>query len=191
METIKPHTENINNNPDTSPSSSETSVQPPRFLGTTNDQKTVYSLQGSHFHAEDGITYETLEEAIPNIDTKDKELVNAEVEFNRTIGIDKCVSINPNDEVIMVYRKGRMGQTPMVKNREPEQSNLLQVLLRKSPSNPNEYTLVTTFVGKSAPREPWDPSIETEEEREKCANFWGTHALIYNEDLIDWERTPK
>ena len=163
--------------------------QPPHFLGTTRDGKRVYLRPDSHFHGEDGITYKTLEEAIPYIETNDQDRVVSQVEFERPIGIDKCVEVSPEDEVMMVYRKGRAGQTPMVKNREPEESNLLQVMLKKNEAAPSEYALVTTFVGKSAPKEPWDPSLESEAEKQESLNFWNTHALIYNEELVDWERT--
>ena len=90
----------------------------------------------------------------------------------------------------MVYRKGRNGPTPMVKGRTPELSSSLTVIIRKEKSMENHYTLISCYAGESAPREPWDKSIRTLEERKMCIEYWSTHALIYNSNVIDWERTP-
>lgn len=88
----------------------------------------------------------------------------------------------------MVYRKGREDPTPMVKEREPLPCNVLTVIIRKEKELKNHYTLITAFVGRGSTREPWDKGIRSDEERRECVEFWSTHALLYNPDLIDWER---
>ena len=190
MEDLKSNSEQAKNAP-SSDNLEKSGEQPPRFLGTTSDGKRVYSRPMSHVHTEDGIDYEMLEEAIPGIETGDKERVEAQIEFDHIIGFDKCIEVGPDDDVKMVYRKNRMGQTPMVIGISPEETNLLQIILKKDRFDQNKYILATTFLGKIAPREPWDKSIETEEERQECEEFWKTHALILDEDLVDWERTGR
>jgi hypothetical protein len=42
------------------------------------------------------------------------------------------MSVGPDDDIVMVYRKRRSGRTPMVKNREAEPCNSLIAILRKN-----------------------------------------------------------
>ena len=67
----------------------------------------------------------------------------------------------------MVYRKGRSGQTPMVKNRTEEPCNSVIVILKKEYQNNKRYQLITSYIGEKSPREPWDPGIESNEEQQK------------------------
>lgn len=86
----------------------------------------------------------------------------------------------------MVYRKGRKGPTPMVKNRKAEPCQEITLIIRKENSLGNHYTLITAFVGPEAFKEPWDPTLkEGSKEQKQSIDFWNTHALIYKEDLID------
>ena len=170
----------LNNSPE---QEEETSV-----LGTTKDGKNVLISPGSHFHDEDGITYELVSKALSVIEAGDKSRIVSQVVFDRPIGIDKCVETTPEDDVIMVFRKGRSGQTPMVRNRQPKETNKLQVIIKQDRRNPEYYYLATTYAGENAPREPWDPTLKTAEEKRESEDFWNKHALIYNEDLIDWDR---
>lgn len=165
----------------------ETTDKP--FLGTTKDGKSVYDRPDSHFHPEGGLTKEILASAISVIST-DNQIVKGEtVKFNGIVGKNNCVEVGPEDEIVMVYRTNRSGQTPMVKNREPSDCDTVHVILLKNEENENEYCMLTAFIGESTPKEPWDPYIKSEEERTESEKFWKTHALIYNEDLIDKERT--
>ena len=168
-------------------------------FGQTRDGATVRERKdGSHFHAEGGLTKELLSAALATIDTvvdpNDKDrAVRREVKFDRPIGKTTCVEVGPDDQVVMVYRNYRKGLTPMVKNREPAPSDTLSIVLREDEDRPGgkDYILATAYIGEKAPREPWDESIESEEERRRCEEFWKTHALIYNDGLIDQERMKK
>ena len=161
------------------------------YFGKTKDGADVYDrADGSHFHSEGGLTPELLQAAIGTIDTEGKNFIKRQVNFDRQIGSQTCVDVGPEDEIVMVYRKNRSGQTPMVKNREMKPcSSLVTILKRNRSIGVNAYELITGYIGEESPREPWDPNLETEEERQKCEDFWHTHALIYDENLIDWEKT--
>ena len=162
------------------------------FFGKTKDGAEVYDrAKGSHLHLEGGMTPELLRAALGAIDTEGRRSFKEVVEFEQPIGKQTCVEVGPEDEVVMVYREGRSGQTPMVKNREAEPSNCLTVVLGKGdfPLDSNLYELTTGYVGKGSPKEPWDPLNTTDEERRECEEFWNSHALVYDDKLIDWERT--
>ena len=79
----------------------------------------------------------------------------------------------------------------MVKNREAEPCNSVMVIMRKDRPNSDKdsYEMLTSYIGGGSPREPWDPNLSTKEERQECEDFWNTHALIYDDNLIDWEKT--
>ncbi len=171
------------------PEENETAEQEPVLLGHTKDGAAVYDRIDSHFHSEGGMTPELLASALERIDTEDRGFLLEQVEFDHEIGTQTCVDIGPDDDVVMVYRKGRSGRTPMVKNREAAPcSSIVAILAKDRDYDDGCYVLVTGYTGALAPREPWDPGIEDEEERQRCDDFWSSHALLYNEDLIDQER---
>lgn len=161
------------------------------FLGKTGDGASVYDRLNSHFHSEGGLTPDLLRSALGVIDTEGQVFVKEQVNFDRPIGESTCVNVGPEDDVVMVYRKGRSGQSPMVKNREAEPCSSLVAILKQDSSLPEAgaYELITSFIGRESSREPWDPNISTEEELQKSQEFWQSHALIYDDDLIDWEKT--
>ena len=157
------------------------------FLGLSADGAEVYDRSDSHFHGEGGLTKELLADAIGKITTNKRGFVKEKVEYDHPIGTQTCVKVSPEDEVVMVYRNGRSGQTPMVKNREAEPCSSVMVILRKDRSvlDKDIYEMLTGYIGEGSPREPWDPNISTEEERRECEEFWNTHALLYDGNLID------
>lgn len=170
----------------------ETAKSPERlFLGKTQDGAEVYDRLDSHLHNEGGLTSELLAKAISIIDTKDRNFIKEKVEFGQPIGLQTCVEVGPDDDISMVYRKGRNGQTPMVKNRAAEPCSSIIAIFRKdfSVRDKNVYELLTGYIGEGSPREPWDPGISSEEERQQSEDFWRSHALIYDDSLIDWEKT--
>ena len=113
-----------------------------------------------------------------------------ELNFRRPIGLTTCVNVTNADEVVMVYRKGREGMTPMVKNRRPEPCAWLTIILRKDEAMENHATLITSYIGAGSTPEPWDRRLRKDPKaKAKAEAFWATHALIYDESLIDWERT--
>ena len=158
------------------------------YLGTTRDGYNVYDRTDSHFHPEEGITKELLKNGISRMYADNLPFKKKEIKFPRPIGYNTCVKITPEDDVIMVYRKGREGKTPMVKGRKPELSNILTIIIRRSREEAKNYILLTAYVGGGSTREPWDRTIRSEDERKQCEEYWSNHALIYNPNLIDESR---
>ncbi|MBR3132099.1 hypothetical protein IKG33_01670 [Candidatus Saccharibacteria bacterium] len=161
------------------------------FFGRTKDGAEVYDRPDSHFHSEGGLTPELLKEALSTIETNSRPFIRELVRFDYIIGSKTCVEVGPEDEVVMVYRKGRSGPTPLVKNREASPCDSVTVILRKDRSvrDRDVYETLTSYVGEGSPREPWDPNLTSEEDRKECEDYWKTHALLYDDGLIDWERT--
>ena len=158
------------------------------FIGYTRDHYPVYDRTNSHIPTESGLSREIIKEALGYMYANGARFKQKEIRFHRNIGYNQCVKINQGDEVIMVYRKGRAGKTPMVKNRTPEPCNVLTIIIKKDQHLQNSYILITCFIGKGGFREPWDKNIRSPEERKQCEEYWRTHALIYNPDQIDCER---
>lgn len=158
------------------------------YLGTTKDGYNVYDRADSHFHLENGITKDFFKKALQRMYANGASFKKKEIYFTKPIGFSNCVEITAEDQSVMVYRKGREGQTPMVKGRKPEPCNILTVIIRKEKEYKNHYTLITCFIGGGSTREPWDKGIRSDEERRECEEYWHTHALIYDPDLIDWDR---
>lgn len=161
------------------------------YLGKTNNGLKVYDREDSHFHAECGLTIELLKEGLRKIQfPKWTNFQKFELNFHRPIGLTNCVEVTASDDVVMVYRKGREGMTPMVKNRTAEPCECLTIILRKDENMVNHSTLITSFIGAGSTPEPWDRRLSKDSKAKAEAEaFWATHALIYDESLIDWERT--
>lgn len=162
------------------------------YLGTTRDGYKVYDRLDSHLHKEGGLTKELLKRAISKIYLNGKIFKVKVIHFNKIIGMTNCVKVSEKDKenIIMVYRKGRQGLSCMVKNRICEPSSDLTIIVRKEKNMENHYTLISAFFGESSEPEPWDKSLQMNPEAlERSKIFWSTHALVYNPDLIDFERS--
>ncbi len=165
------------------------------ILGVTLDGAVVRDrTDNSHFHPEGGFTVEKLDRALSRVDTKGRNGIMKEVvTFDEIIGESTCVEIDESDDVVMVFRKNRAGMTPMVKNRDSEPCSSVTLVIAKDRDMPDgkNYVLITGYIGGGAPREPWDRNIRSEEEKRESEIFWAKHALLYDENLIDWDRTSK
>lgn len=156
------------------------------LLGTTRDGYNVYDREDSHLHTEGGMNKELVNEAISYMYANNARFKVKTVHFRRNVGICCLVPITEADDVIMVYRKGRQGPTPMVKNRQGEKTNAITIIIRKERNVENHYTLITAFVGEQSFPEPWDKQLkEGSKELAESIEFWSTHALLYNEEVID------
>lgn len=178
-------------NPNDNPVVSETEKSDEGiFLGKTRDGKNVYNRKdNSHLHKKGGLKPEILSSAIGVISTDDKLFVEKQVDFDGLVGYQSCVEVGPEDDVVMVYRNNRPGQTPMVKHREALPSNSVTIIMKKEKKDKDDYIVLTSYVGTKSEREPWDTSLRKEEDRSKAKEFWSKHALIYDESEIDKERT--
>ncbi len=152
-----------------------------KFVGFCANGAKVFDRNDGHndVHPVDNAL---LKEALLKISPREN-FVKEAISFGRVIGKSTCVTVDETDTIVMAYRKGRLGPTPMVINREPSDCSTLVVILKKIGND--KYILITTFIGQMSEREPWDPAIVSgSEEQQKAEAFWSTHALIYDESII-------
>lgn len=151
-----------------------------KFVGVCSNGAGVFDRNDGHNDVHP-VDESLLREALLKI-SPSEDFVKEVIPFERVIGKTTCVNVDETDTIVMAYRKGRLGPTPMVLNREPSDCSSLVVILKKIGST--DYILRTTFIGGLSEREPWDPSIRDSEEQQKAEAFWHTHALIYDENII-------
>lgn len=155
------------------------------FLKQSANGAPIYALENNeHMKAHESITDSLIAEAVSKIEYREPFMMVA-VDMGRIVGNDSCVPVTLSDNIKMMYRKGRTGKTPIVFDREPEETSLLTVGICKDDDGLN--TVFTAFFGVLAPKEPWDPRLK-EEEKAESESFWLTHALIYDPAAIDLER---
>lgn len=151
-----------------------------KFVGVCSNGAGVFDRNDGHNDVHP-VDESLLREALLKI-SPSEDFVKEVIPFERVIGKTTCVNVDETDTIVMAYRKGRLGPTPMVLNREPSDCSSLVVILKKIGNT--DYILRTTFIGGLSEREPWDPSIRDSEEQQKAEAFWHTHALIYDENII-------
>lgn len=109
------------------------------------------------------------------------------IDLGHIIGKSICVERCSEDDVEMVFRKGKEGRTPIfITAKTPEETTKIVIWL--CTDEENKTRLVKAYYGELAPREPWDPCL-TDDEREESEKFWSTHAIIDDSCDIDWERS--
>ena len=140
----------------------------------------------AHLEAHKDVKFEDVEEAIGKVNY-DGEFFKGAIDLGRIVGKTACVRVNSNDNVMYYRRKNRHGDTPFVKGRQPEDTTKVVVILTKDRYDPSRHILITTWYGELAPMEPWDARYKklSEEGIAECEEFWSTHALIYDESVIE------
>lgn len=145
-----------------------------RDLGLTlASGEAVYDRTRSHLH--DGAVA-LLPEALAAIESRGRDFFVAAHDFGRVVGKTTCVETGEDDEVVFARREGRFGFTRFVKNREAEDSTMLVVVLKQVSEG---YLLITSFIGRPAPPEPWDANAD-----ENSGPFWESHALLWGSEKI-------
>lgn len=140
------------------------------------DGTPVVDRKDSHFtsHAEEyPKLLAILSEALRKIDPQGRDFIAEEVDMGCVIGGSICVETRPGEVVTFAQRPNRPGLTRFVKNREPEPCKYLTVILKRAGEG-KLYVLMTAFVGRRVPDEPW-----SEYATPQSVPFWNTHALIW------------
>ncbi len=155
--------------------------QPTKILGRLRSGEVVQDRAQSHLHA--GVI-ELLPEVLSSTDSRGKANFVREFRFNRVVGINNRVKTGANDEIVFAQRVGRTGLSRFVKNRQPEPTRYVTVVLNRRASG--VYEVLTAYIGSAAPREPWDPRAD----REVSARFWASEALLWgSEPVVDGTET--
>lgn len=113
---------------------------------------------------------------------KDFEIVT--IDFSYDIGYCTLIETKKDDEVIYAKRINRDIYSRFVKDKKIENVKSIVVILNKNRKRLNEYYLVTMFPGGKSQKEPEDMNIKSREELIECLEFWESHALVYDESII-------
>lgn len=118
-----------------------------------------------------------LKEIIPNMTVADKGgFIKTSIDMGRVIGVSDCVPTTQYDDIVYAQRVGRPGKTRFVKNRNPQPSSHVAVVMKRVG---DKFKLLTSFIGQVAEKEPFDKSIRTDEEFMQSKHFWDNHALVW------------
>lgn len=126
--------------------------------------------------------YPLLEEAFSLFTPNEEIIQKVVVQFNRVIGTTTCVKTTPDDVIVYATRKNRKWTSRLVKNRDPEPSSEMTVVMKRCKGN--IYRLLTAYIGGASEKEVADRNIRSPEELAASIAFWNCHALIYVEDDI-------
>lgn len=156
-----------------------------RLVGKTKNGIEIYAInQDKHMAAHPAVTDAMLVKALSLVDYNSPFWMDT-IDIGQIIGTDNCVSVSNEDDVRMLYRKGRAGRTPIVFSREAPKTSLITIGIRHT--DDELETIFTAFTGAKAPKEPWDRSL-SKKEKVEAERFWHNHALVYDESIIDFER---
>lgn len=146
-----------------------------KLLGMTADGARVIDREHSHLHQ---CAIGLLEEALSMIRTNNRAFIEAELDFGQVIGMTSCVSTTENDMIIFGQREKRNGLTRFVLDREMIPSTKMMVILKRG-NSPDEYILITAFVGGKPEPEPWDKRAT-----QASFDFWESHALVWTGEQV-------
>ena len=121
-------------------------------------------------------------EAIGKANFGNLPVAEIEVEMGRIVGRKTKVTTNlesPDSPMMFVLRNGRAlpSRVAVCVSICDETTNVAIIAKQASPSN---YILTTCWIGNLAQKEPWDKTICSSEEYDKCLMYWCQNALLYD-----------
>jgi len=152
-----------------------------KLLGITKNGVPVYDRKVSHVHTP---AENYLEDLLRKCEFT-QPFVNHSFDYGYTIGENDCVKTSDKDVIYYAQRQNRKGLTRFVKNREPEPTNFVTIVMKFDKAG-SYYVMITAFVGKKAEPEIWDLNSIRRDARgfdaamEASLQFWAKHALIKN-----------
>lgn len=113
-------------------------------------------------------------------------IIVKEIYFDHIIGETYCVKTQEGDDVYYAKKFGEKEWFRFVRNRKPEPSNILTVILSRSRDR-KEFTLVHRFIGDKGET---NPSLESSlfynmDNFIKSVDYWDHHAFIDGSKEID------
>lgn len=139
------------------------------------DDTPVVDRAASHIH-ETAAAF--LAPTLARIEPRDRKFLVETVEFDFIVGETICVATGAGDQIVYAQRPGRRGLSRFVKNRKPEPTNAVSVVLKKNDRGDGDYyVLITAWCGHAAEPEPWDRNAT-----EKSVAFWNSHALVWGSE---------
>lgn len=149
-------------------------MKDPQVVGALRSGEKVVATSDSHLHGSVGaFLWEAL--AWMNSDGRDR-FVEAWADAV-TIGKTVLVRTKRDDEIVYAKRPGRAGPTRFVRDRAPEPSSQVTVVLARE--HDDTYHCLSAWIGRPSEPEPWD-----ERATERSREFWAEHALIWGAEEV-------
>lgn len=121
-----------------------------------------------------------LPQALATIEGLGRQYIREEVIFPEVIGKDCCVDTTRHDLIVYARRIGKSGLSRFVKDREPEDTNCLSLILKKGDEF-RTYVLIKAFFGKMRPTEVWEAPFVFRDSR----RFWMSHAYVWGSEEVE------
>ena len=140
-----------------------------------------------HLEAHPGII-DLLTEAIIKIKlpTMPQQL-QLQVDLGRIVGKSSLLEtpqITATTPCWFAKRQGRLGPSRVIPDIGPAETSVISIIANAITSD--RYELVSAWYGGMAPKEPWDPDLADDPlAYEESINFWCSHALVYDPDVMD------
>ncbi len=131
---------------------------------------------------------EILAEAIGKVSLpRDGGFLAIEVEMGRVVGLSGCMEalrIKVDDQAYFAQRIGRDKPTRVLPGARGVETTKVVVLAFPARGEAGTYVLVSSWVGTLAPKEPWDANIRSQEEFQESLDFWCSHALVHDSEVM-------
>ena len=134
----------------------------------------VYDSSPSHVHP--GV-HPFLDSVIAGINSRRRQTIVETVKYNQPVGHSTCVVTRPGDKIVFARRLHRRGISRFVKNRRPEPTQFVTVILRRT--GKGDYQVKTAYFGLPAPSEPWGNRVKP-----GPRHFWRCHAFVWGVEPI-------
>jgi hypothetical protein len=99
-------------------------------------------------------------------------------------GVVKTDAVRLEDHASFAVRKGRTFPSRVASPGAIGTESTTVVVIAKPVAAEAHYELITAWIGVLAAKEPWDPSISSQEEFKACLRFWSTTALVFDPTVI-------
>ena len=134
------------------------------FLDYTNTNVEYHLLETPNLLA-------LVREALPYIELQDADQVVIEKDMGRIVGTTNLVETAEGDEIVYAKRVDRQEYSRFVMHRQPVPCDRIVMVIRKTG---NTFYLWTAMCGMLLPKEAYQAD----------SRFSQTHAMVYDEDLI-------
>ncbi|QYG08938.1 hypothetical protein [Janthinobacterium sp. PAMC25594] len=113
----------------------------------------------------------------------DRKKIECEVEMGCIVGRGGVVKTNAlkiDDLALFALRTNRKFPSRVAPSGQVGTESSTIVIIAKPSFAEGQYELITAWIGSLAKKEPWDPSILSQDEFEDCLHFWSTTALVFD-----------
>lgn len=158
-----------------------------KLLGYLLSGEPVYDRDKPHFNPIPDSVMGLIKQKISTIFSNGRGIIAQEFRFNHVIGKTLCVETSTKDEIYFAKKYASNEWFRFVKNREPEESKLLTIILCKK-KGIDEYVLIHRYIGDKGETNPSLDSPYFHSDINcfiRAINYWDCHAFIEGSKKIN------